>query len=103
MDFILKYWVEFAFSIVISLLTLLFKKIKKYYQNINNLKTSVLELLRNQIIALFNIYSKRECIDLYEKNALENLYIEYKKLGGDGFIDDLMEKIDELKIEKNCK
>ena len=42
------------------------------------------------------------CISLNEKETLNNLYIEYKKLGGDGIIDDIRDEIDKIPIKKDC-
>lgn len=103
MNFIIEYWIQVFFGFLVCLITLLFRKIVKSYKEIKIIKLSVLELLKNEIILEYNICIKNGCIDLFEKQIIENLYLEYKKLGGNGFIEDIMHKLDNLKIDKECK
>ena len=57
-------------------------------------------LLRSQIITIYNKYINKEYMPIYERENLEHLYIEYKVLGGNGVIENLMEKLDELPTEE---
>lgn len=50
-------------------------------------------LLRAEIIRIYNKYIEREYIPIYERENLEHLYTEYKALGGNGVIEDLIEKL----------
>lgn len=53
-------------------------------------------LLRAEIIRIYNKYMEKECIPIYERENLEHLYTEYKALGGNGVIEDLIEKLHDL-------
>lgn len=45
---------------------------------------------------------KKEFNSLNEKQTLNNLYFEYKKLGGNGIINNIRDKIDKIPIKKDC-
>lgn len=60
------------------------------------LKKGVRALLRANIIAIYNKYIDIGEIPIYERENLEHLYTEYKALGGNGVIEDLIEKLHDL-------
>lgn len=45
---------------------------------------------------------KKEFNSLNEKQTLNNLYFEYKKLGENGIINNIRDKIDKIPIKKDC-
>lgn len=53
-------------------------------------------LLRAGIIGLYNKYIEKGYIPIYERENLEHMYDEYKALGGNGVIEDLVEKLRDL-------
>lgn len=53
-------------------------------------------LLRAEIIRIYNKYMEKGYIPIYERENLEHLYAEYKALGGNGVIEDLIDKLREL-------
>lgn len=67
-------------------------------QDIENsaLKKGVQALLRANIIAIYNKYIEIGVIPIYERENLDHLYKEYKALGGNGVIEDLIEKLSVL-------
>lgn len=101
-EFILKYWIEFLFSILLTLGGYLFKQIKKYKIKIDLLQDGMQVILKTKINDVYERVSNKKCITLYEKDLIVDIYNNYKKLGGNGFTTDLMEKINELPIKKDC-
>lgn len=82
------------------------KKIKKVEdkQECQKAKQSAIEkgvqaLLRSNIITLYNKYIDKGHMPIYERENLEHSYIEYKALGGNGVIENLKEKLDNLPTE----
>ena len=102
MDFIFKYFVELLFSIGLMIIGLLFNKIKKYYKNVESSVSGVKYLLKTKIIEEYDRIKEKNCITLYQKENIISLYNEYKRFGEDNFIKEIMNEVDEIKIE-SCR
>ena len=102
MDFILKNFVEILFSIGLMIIGLLFNKIKKYYKNVESSVSGVKYLLKTKIIEEYDRIKEKNCITLYQKENIISLYNEYKRFGEDNFIKEIMNEVDEIKIE-SCR
>ena len=59
-------------------------------------ENGVQALIRANIISLYNKYTDKGYIPIYERENLEHLYTEYKTLGGNGVIESLLEKLADL-------
>lgn len=101
MEFIVKYWLEFLFSLVIAFIGYVAHKLGRYYKTIETSVTGVRVLLKTRIIEEYNHVKQAQCISMYQKQTILELYQEYKKLGGNGLIDDIMEQIDNIPISKD--
>ena len=53
-------------------------------------------LLRANIISIYNKYMERGYVPIYERENIDHLYKEYKTLGGNGVVESLIEKLDDL-------
>ena len=62
LEFIMKYWIEFSFGLVISFITFLCKRINYYYKVMNSTKNGVKVLLKGEIIRRYNEYKKIGCL-----------------------------------------
>lgn len=102
MDFIIKNFVELLFSIGLMIIGLLFNKIKKYYINVESSVIGVKYLLKTKIIEEYDRIKEKGYITLYQKENIISLYNEYKKFGEDNFIKEIMDEIDNIKVE-SCK
>lgn len=89
LDFVVKFWIEFAMAGMVSAVALLFKRHKAT-------QLGVQALLRANIIGLYNKYIERNEIPIYERENLEQLYIQYKHLKGNGVVDGLRERLNKL-------
>ena len=66
LEFIMKYWIEFSFGLVISFITFLCKRINYYYKVMNSTKNGVKVLLKGEIIRRYNEYKKIGCLSLFD-------------------------------------
>ena len=109
-DFIIKYWLEVLFGIVVMLLTAavkrLFKKLKEEKEDYESIKYGMLSLLRAELIRSGEKYLEQGWISIYARDAFEKAYSAYHGLGGNGTITKLYEDVMELPIinpsKKEC-
>ena len=60
------------------------------------------DLLRDKMLYMYKqCYEERHYISLHEKENFLHMYEDYKKLGGNGMIDDIHEKIMDLPTKKD--
>lgn len=97
-SFIIEYWLQFIFGIIISLIVTIYKRINKHYEKINTIQDSLKTLLKSRIISEFERIIKNNCITIFDKEIINDLYNEYTKLGGNGVIKDIVEKLNNLPI-----
>ena len=98
MDFILRYWLQVLFGIVLSVAGYLYKNGKKLISTIEKNENAIKGIVEEFIVWKFEEYVKRDGITLSEKEHINNLYFKYRLLSNNGFIDDLMYRINEMKI-----
>lgn len=97
----IKYWVEFAFGIVVALLGGLYKKLSKQFKQEQEKRKSVeaglQALLRDRIVQAYNEYviDKKPC-PIYGKENVNAMYDAYHSLGGNGTITTLVDQINSL-------
>lgn len=103
-DYILKYWINYLFGIIVTALGVALKKQKKDYQlekaTNEAMKNGVKALLRAEIIATYNHYSTTRVLPIYARENLHELFKEYTALGGNGAIKDLMESMCEWETKQ---
>ncbi len=94
-DFIIKYWIEAVFAAVLALMGKTIQHIKCQHETTKNdneaIRNGMKALLRSEIIEIYNHYSDRKVLPLYARENLHSLYAEYKALGGNGAIKELMD------------
>lgn len=100
--FILEYWTEFLFGILASIILFFYHKIGEYYKNVSATKNGMKILLKNEIIKEYQSMHKRKCTTIYEKSIIMDLYKEYKNLGGNGVIEDIIRDVNEIPLNENC-
>ncbi len=93
MNFILKYWIEFLFTMITSLIIYIFRQYM-------GLKNGIKALLSNEIIRLYEVYIDFGYCPSYIKENIEGIYKSYHKLGGNGMITSMVNKIYELPNSK---
>lgn len=97
-------WVKIVLSvvsfIVTGLLGYLIGKIKEYRNNDSTQTEALKCLLRSNITSKYYVYSELKTIPLYEKENLNYMYEQYKKMKGNSYICEIMEEINSLPIKK---
>ena len=101
-DFIKEYWLEALFTGVISLLSLLVKRLyKKFQQEVCTqklLKEGMVAILHDRLYQLCTEYIERGEITIDELENVEYLYKSYHALGGNGTGTALYVRCQSLKI-----
>lgn len=101
-DFIKEYWLEFAFTLIITFLSFLIKrlygKLKHELTTQKMLKEGMLAMLHDRLYQLCTNYIERKSITVDELENLEYLYKSYHNLGGNGTGTALFNRCKNLKI-----
>ena len=101
LDFIIKYWIEFAFGIVIAVMNLIIKRLKKRLSEQERKNTAVEKgvqaLLRNELIRRYREYEEKGEVSIIDMENIEHMYTEYRNLGGNGTVEKMYNDI--LKLE----
>ena len=103
-DFIVKYWLEVAFGLIVACLTALYRKLSKQMKEQKAkqeaMDAGVRALLRDRIVGAYNHYAvDRGYCPIYAKENVNQMYEAYHTLGGNGTVTKLKEQIDELPTE----
>lgn len=107
MDWIIKYWIEWLFGIVVAILGYLIKKIntrvKQQSAKNDAIELGIQALLRAQLVDDYNHYMAKGEFPIYARESFEQVYKQYKNLGGNGVMTDLHNKLVELPTPKGDK
>ena len=98
-DFIVKYWLQFFFGLIISVLTYLVNKIRKLHTREKAVENGVQALLRNELIRRYREYETKGEISILDKENIEHMFNEYKNLGGNGTVAKMYEEMLSLPIK----
>ena len=98
-EFIIKYWLEFLFGIVIAVLGYVIKKIRNLYNKQKAVENGVQALLRNELIRRYREYEIKGEMTILDKENIEHMFNEYENLGGNGTIKQMYEELLGLPIK----
>lgn len=93
LDFIIKYWVEIVLTSITTGVVYVFKE---YIGLKNGLKA----LLRNEIVRIYETYSKLGYCPSYMKENANEIYLNYHKLKGNGMATSMINEIYKLLTER---
>lgn len=102
MNFIIEYSVEFIFGILSGAIIYLYKKVTDYHKVMNATKKGVQVLLKSKIIEKYMEYRNTGCVSIHDQEIINELYNEYKTLGGNGVVGRLVDDIAEMEVNR-CK
>lgn len=88
-DFIIKYWVEILMTSITSGIIYIFKQ---YISLKNGLKA----LLKNEIVRIYDRQEELGYCPSYMKENIKEMYENYHKLGGNGLVTKMINKLYEL-------
>lgn len=95
-DWIIKYWIEWLFGVVVTILGILIRKInrrvKETAKKNDAIEIGVQALLRSQMIADYNHYADKGYAPIYARENFQNCYDRYHDLGGNGVMTDIKNK-----------
>lgn len=92
MDWILKYWIQELFALVIAGLTWCIRKLRKKKTENDVLRDAMMALLHDRLYAACSFFIAQGWCSLEDRNNLEYLYRPYKELGGNGTGENLYRK-----------
>lgn len=95
-EFIIKYWLEIAFTLVVSAISYIFKRIAGLYKKQKAIEQGVQALLRNELINKYREFETKGEMSILDKENIEHMFNEYKNLGGNGTIASMYEEMLEL-------
>ena len=99
-DFVIQYWVEVGFGLVVALFSIAYKQLSKRIKDrINDqdvLKLGVQALLRDRIVESYNKYTEKGHCPIYAMENIQAMYAQYHVLGGNGAATNLLEKLEAL-------
>lgn len=88
-DSIQKYWTILAFCIGLLI---------KYIQFEKSINNATKCSLRNDILSIYNGCKKDKKISMYELQAIQYSYDEYKKRKGNSFVDEIVNKVKNFEV-----
>ena len=93
LEFILRYWVQVSFGVIISLFSYLVKCIKRFKEHIECNKMGIKILLKRETIEYYEQLIKKENVNIDERETFNELARTYKCFDNSRLVDDLTEKI----------
>lgn len=94
---ILGHWLEIILGGIVTYIITRIKDIKNRNESTQN---GVKALLRDRILAVYETYIQKGYMPFYARENLQEMFKEYKNLGGNGVVDGLITKLYELPTEK---
>lgn len=113
-EFILEYWLGMFFSGVTVFGAFLYRLAKSYFKKrdkkdeeiaveIKILKEANRAYMKDNLYRAYHYYKTRGYIYIHELEVLEDMYKQYKALGGNGTVHNLMKRICELDIREDME
>ena len=97
LDFIGAHWLEWLFTLVLAVLSFLFKSLRDQMLEEKKKSEAIAEgvqsLLRESIVANFNRYHEKGYCPIYAKDSLKRVYQAYHNLGGNDVATELYQKL----------
>jgi hypothetical protein len=99
-EWILRYWIETLFTLIIAGLITGYKKlaynISVKFKEQDAIKLGIQALLRDRIVQCYNHYMEKGCCPIYAMDNINALYSQYHALGGNGTVTELVERLRDM-------
>jgi len=102
-EFIVRYWVQELFALIIALMTWMLKKMRERQKESCIRKEAMLALLHDRLYRSCSYFLSQGYCPVDDRENLECLYKPYKALGGNGTGENLYHKCMELPISADEK
>ena len=99
LSFIVHYWIEILFSVIVTILTHLYRKISKDIRKRDKLENEACTNLKIHIKEKYTEIKKKEYITMEEKEEIMELYELYKKLECSNIVDEMVKEINILPLK----
>ena len=103
-SFITSHWLEWVFTIILAVLSWLFKLLRDQLREEQKKNEAIAEgvqsLLRESIVGNFNRYQDRGFCPIYAKDSIKRVYKAYHNLGGNDVATELYGKLLKMPEEK---
>lgn len=96
LSFIINYWIEILFSLIVTVITHLYRKISKYIKKIDTLENQACSNLKMHIAERYAEIKKKDYITMEEKEQIMELYELYKKLECSNIADEMVKEINSI-------
>lgn len=104
-DFISAHWIEWLFTLVLGVLSWLFKGLRDQLAEERAKNEAIAEgvqsLLRESIVSNYNRYMDKGYCPIYAKESVKKVYKAYHNLGGNDVATELYHKV--LKMPEELK
>ena len=95
LEWLVKYWLEVAFGLLFTGVSII---IKRFWKRQRAIEDGVRDILRIQILELYERAKQEEKISVSRKDAIDSAYNSYHALGGNGTITRVHEEIMQMPI-----
>lgn len=99
-EFILTYWLEFAFGLALAGLSFCYKRLQNKFKKHEALEEGVLAMLHDRLFQSGMYFINKGEITVSELKNIEKMYKAYHKLGGNGTGTEIWERVKELELKK---
>lgn len=99
-EIILKVILTTVGFVITGVLGYLTAKIKSYKKRDKTQEEALKCLLRSNITSKYYVYSEVGEIPSYEKQNINYMYEQYKNMGGNSYVEELVVEINKLPIKK---
>jgi len=103
-EFILEYWLQVVFGIVLTILSFGVRKISSVLYNEiaeqKSIKMGIQAILRDRLIQSYNVHIALGYCEIHNRDNISNMHEQYSTLGADGVIDRLIDEITDLPVKK---
>jgi hypothetical protein len=103
MDWVLKYWVQELFAVIIAILGWCVKKLRSKKNEYDVLREGILALLHDRLYTACSFFIARGWATTEDRENLEYLYKPYKALGGNGTGEHLYQEVLKLPFREEGK
>lgn len=99
-EIVMKVVLTIVGFVVTGVLGYLVAKVKDYKRKENNQEKALKCLLRSAITSKYYVYTEMGSIPTYEKENIAYMYEQYKAMGGNSYIDNIMKELNTLVVKK---
>lgn len=103
-EFASAHWLEWLFTAVLAVLSLLFRELKKQFAEEREKNGAIAEgvqaLLRESIVNSYNRSTDKGACPIYAKESTKKVYQAYHRLGGNDVATELYQKLLKMPEER---